>query len=129
MNSRTHTYALSAPKIRVFDFLSKIENLPKWATLFCQELKRTDGDRCKVVTPQGEIFFRIEADAKTGVIDMFGGPSEQQMIYWPTRVVERGGGSLLIFTSYQYPGTTDDEFVKQCEGLRQEFPHIEAHTA
>jgi hypothetical protein len=129
MNSNTHTYQLSAPKCRVFEFLSKIENLPKWATMFCKELKRVEGNRYKVVTPQGEIFFRIDADAKTGVIDMFGGPTEERMAYWPARVVERGGGSLFIFTAYQYPGISDSEFAKQCEGLRQEFPSIAAHTS
>ena len=129
MNSSTHTFELTAPKGRVFDFLSKIENLPKWATAFCKELKRVEGDRYKVVTPQGEIFFRINADARTGVVDMFGGPADEQMAYWPTRVVERGAGSLFIFTAYQYPGISDTDFAKQCEGLRLEFSRIEAHTS
>ena len=129
MNSSTHTYPLEAPKDRVFEFLSKIENLPKWATVFCRQLKPLEGNRYKVVTPQGEIFFRIDADPKTGVIDMFGGPTEKQMAYWPARVVERGAGSLFIFTAYQYPGTTDSDFAKQCDGLQREFPHIAAHTS
>jgi hypothetical protein len=129
MNSNTHTLALRAPKTRVFDFLSKIENLPKWATMFCKELKVLDGGRYKVVTPQGEIFFRIDADRASGVIDMYGGPNEGQMAYWPARVVERpGAGSLFIFTAFQYPGISDQDFAMQCEGLKQEFPHIAAHT-
>jgi len=56
----------------VFAFLSDIRNLPKWATGFAKELKDIDGEY-KVVTPQGEIFFRMESDAGTGIIDMFGG--------------------------------------------------------
>lgn len=129
MNSNTHTLALMAPKERVFDFLARIENLPKWATMFCKELKSLDDGRHKVTTPQGEIFFRIEADASSGVIDMYGGPTEEQMAYWPARVVERpGAGSLFIFTAFQYPGTSDGDFAMQCEGLKKEFPHIAAHT-
>lgn len=129
MNSKTHTVALTATRARVFEFLSRVENLPKWATMFCKELKPLAGGRYKVVTPQGEIFFRIEADARSGVIDMYGGPDEGQMAYWPARVVERpGAGSLFIFTAFQYPGTSDQDFAKQCEGLQREFPHIAAHT-
>ena len=129
MNSTTHTLSLNAPKERVFGFLSKIENLPAWATLFCKELKQVEGGRHKIRTPQGEIFFRIDADPKTGVIDMHGGLQEDQMAYWPARVVEDPGkGSLFIFTAFQYPGVDDEEFSIQCAGLKQEFPHIRAHT-
>ena len=128
MNSSTHTFALKAPKERVFEFLSRIENLPRWATLFCKELKCLEDGRYSVVTPKGAILFRIEADPKSGVIDMFGGSSDEQLAYWPARVVKRGAGSLFIFTAFQYPGVNDAEFSAQCEGLQREFPHIAAHT-
>ncbi len=129
MRARTVTLVLDAPKSTVFGFLSQIENLPKWATGFCRALKR-EGDRHKIVTPAGEIFFRIEADEHTGVLDMFGGPSDDRMAYWPARVVERpGAGSLFLFTAFQYPGMSDEEFERQCSVLeREEFPHIRRYT-
>ena len=129
MKSSTHTLELPASKDKAFDFLSRVENLPRWATLFCRELKTDQAGHTKVVTPQGEIFFRIEADKKTGVIDMYGGPDAAHMAYWPARVVERpGDGSLFIFSAFQYPGMTDEDFARQCDGLQQEFPHILAAT-
>ena len=129
MKTNTHTLPLSAAKKDAFAFLSTIENLPKWARRFCQELKKDAQGRFKVVTPQGEIFFRIESDPKTGVIDMYGGPKEDQMAYWPARVVDRPGhGSLFIFTAMQYPGVSDSDFAAQCEGLKQEFVHIKELT-
>ena len=130
MKASTHSWLLTARKEKVFAFLSNIENLPKWATLFCLELKRDAQGRCKVVTPEGEFFFRIEADARTGVVDMFGGPSEDRMACWPARVVERpGNGSLFIFTALQYPGVSDEAFKAQCASLEHELPNIERHTA
>src|SRR5262245_60340175 len=66
----THSLVLNAPKAKVFEFLSKEENLPKWAVVFCRTIEKRD-DRWWVKTPQGEMLFRIEADAKTGVLDMF----------------------------------------------------------
>jgi hypothetical protein len=127
MNTNTHTLPLATSKQMAFAFLSKIENLPKWATQFCRELKKDANGRHKVVTPQGEIFFRIEANARTGVIDMYGGPAPDAMAYWPARVVERPGhGSLFIFTAMQYSGVPDDAFAAQCEGLKAEFEHVKA---
>jgi hypothetical protein len=129
MKTSTHTLALRASKERTFDFLSRIENLPKWATLFCRKLEQVAGGRYKVVTPQGEIFFRIDGDARTGVIDMYGGPSEGALAHWPTRVIPLGDNeSMFIFTALQYPGISDSDFTAQCQGLESEFPHIKAHV-
>jgi hypothetical protein len=125
MNTSTHTLPLAASKETAFAFLSRIENLPKWATRFCKDLKTDRDGRHRIVTPQGEMFFRIEADSATGVIDMYGGPAPDAEAYWPARVVERpGNGSLFIFTALQYPGVTDGDFAAQCEGLKTEFEHI-----
>jgi uncharacterized membrane protein len=43
METRTVTAVLDAPKEAVFDYLSRIENLPEWATEFARELKIVDG--------------------------------------------------------------------------------------
>jgi hypothetical protein len=129
VRTSTHSLTLRASKERTFDFLSRIENLPKWATLFCRKLETAPGGRHKVVTPQGEIFFRIEGDARTGVIDMYGGPSESALAHWPTRVISLGENeSMFIFTALQYPGISDSDFAAQCQGLEQEFPHIKTHV-
>jgi hypothetical protein len=128
MNSSTHTLPLAASKQTAFAFLSKIENLPKWATRFCKALKKDADGRDKIVTPKGEMFFRMEADPMTGVIDMHGGPVTGDEAYWPARIVEQpGNGSLFIFTAMQYPGVSDADFAAQCEGLKAEFEHIKHH--
>jgi hypothetical protein len=129
MKTSTHALSLKAPKAQAFDFLSRIENLPKWATLFCQKLERDANGRHKVITPNGEIFFRIDSDAPTGVIDMYGGPTEEALAHWPTRVIALGDNeSMFIFTALQYPGISDSDFAAQCQGLEREFRHIKAHV-
>lgn len=128
MRTATHALTLAAPKDKVFAFLSQVENLPKWAIHFCHGLRR-DGAHHKVMTPGGEIFFAIDADAGTGVIDMRGGPSPDQMALWPARVVEPiPGRSIFLFTAIQYPGTADAEFARQCDLLHEEFELIRKHT-
>jgi uncharacterized membrane protein len=39
MQTRTVTALLEAPRDEVYGYLSKVENLPKWATEFARELK------------------------------------------------------------------------------------------
>ena len=129
MINRTVTAVLDAPRNEVFDYLSRIENLPEWATDFAQQLRYEDG-QAKVVNGLGEFYFRIDADAKTGVIDMYTGPSEEELALFPTRVVALGDSkSAYSFTMFKAPGMPDELFESQYESLRREFDNIRARFA
>lgn len=124
METRTVTTFLEAPKERVFYYLSRIENLPRWATEFARELKYEDG-RAKVVNGLGEFYFSIDADPDTGVIDMYAGPTEDELSLFPTRVVELPEGrSAYSFTMFQAPGMPDELFESQYQSLLREFDNI-----
>jgi hypothetical protein len=129
MITLTVTAVLDAPKDAVFDYLSKIENLPDWATEFAQELKYEDG-RAKVVNGLGEFYFSIDADATSGVIDMYAGPGEDELALFPTRVVALGPDrSAYVFTMFKAPEMPDELFESQYESLRREFDNIRGHFA
>jgi hypothetical protein len=129
MINRTVTAVLDAPKEAVFDYLSKIENLPDWATDFAQELKYEDG-KAKVVNGLGEFYFSIDADAASGVIDMYAGPTENELALFPTRVVALGKEkSAYSFTMFKQPGMPDELFESQYESLRREFENIRSRFA
>ena len=129
MNSRTVTAVLEAPKEQVFDFLSKIENLPSWANEFARELKYVDG-KTKVVNGLGEFYFAIEADVETGVIDMYAGPTEDELGLFPTRVVElQDDTSAFSFTMFQAPSVPDELFESQYQSLVREFENIRREFA
>jgi hypothetical protein len=124
MQNRTVTAVLEAPKEQVFRYLSQIENLPRWATEFARELKYEDG-KAKVVNGLGEFYFSIEADSDTGVIDMYAGPTEEELSLFPTRVVELPDGrSAYSFTMLQAPGMPDELFETQYQSLLREFDNI-----
>ena len=128
MNHETVIIAVKAAKQDVFKFLSHVENLPAWATEFCQGIRK-DGEHYKVTTSGGELFFRIESDSKTGVVDMFAGPTLDQQGIFPCRVLAPAGSPTLIsFTFFQAPGMPDEVFEHQyqsllieMDGLRQRF--------
>ena len=125
MRSETVTTVLRVPQERVFEYMSEIRNLPEWATEFARELRR-EGDDHKVVNGLGEFYFDIRADRATGVIDMFAGPTEDEMAVFPTRVVALpDGSSAYSFTMFQGPEMPDALFEAQHASLQREFANIE----
>jgi hypothetical protein len=129
MRSETVTTILPARQREVFEYLSDIERLPEWATEFARELKR-EGDGYKVVNGLGEFYFQIKADQQTGVIDMFAGPTRDQMAVFPTRTVALPDGrTAYSFTMFQGPDMPDELFEAQHESLKREFNNIEAAFA
>ena len=129
MLSRTVTTVLDAPQANVFDFLSRVENLPLWATDFARELKYEDG-KAKVVNGLGEFYVEIKADPETGVIDMFAGPTKRQMAIFPTRAVPLPDGrTAFSFTMFQAPDMPDELFESQHLSLKREFANIDAAFA
>ena len=129
MTSRTVTAVLPASKDRVFDFLADLENLPKWATEFARDVKHENG-KTKVVNGLGEFEFSIDADRATGVIDMYAGPSEEELALFPTRVVALASGTAAyMFTMFQAPGMPDELFESQYRSLLREFENIRREFA
>ncbi len=126
MRTETVTTVLAAPQREVFEYMADIDHLPEWATEFARELRR-EGDDYKVVNGLGEFYFRIEAEPASGVIDMFAGPTKEQMAVFPTRAVGLPDGrTAYSFTMFQAPGMPDDLFDAQHASLRREFANIEA---
>jgi hypothetical protein len=77
-----------------------------------------------------EFYFRIAADPETGVIDMYAGPTKDELALFPTRVVALPDGrSASSFTMVKAPGMSDDLFESQHESLRREFDNIRARFA
>jgi len=125
MSTRTVTAVLNAPKEHVFDYLSQVANLPKWASEFARELKYEDG-KAKVVNGLGEFYVSIDADRDTGVIDMYAGPTESELALFPTRVIAMpAGGSAFLFTMFQGAEMPDELFESQYQSLLREFENIE----
>jgi hypothetical protein len=129
MLSETVTTVLDAPRGEVYSFLAAVDNLPLWATEFAREL-RVENGRTKVVNRLGEFFFSIDADPDTGVIDMYAGPTEDELALYPTRVVGLGPTtSAYTFTMFKAPGMPDELFESQHRSLQREFDNIRERFA
>ena len=129
MKTHTTTQQFNVSPEELFAFLSEIENLPKWATAYALDLKK-DGEDYKVTTPQGEMYQIIKANKDTKTIDLYGGPSKEQLWCWPSRVTaDNMGGSVFAMTCIQMPDQSVEDFSGQCQTLQKEFENIRKLTA
>ncbi|HTQ32239.1 MAG TPA: SRPBCC family protein [Opitutaceae bacterium] len=121
MNHRNVSITVPAPRDTVFNFLANIENLPKWATEFCERIYLERGT-WKALTSQGELFMAFDTDDRTGVIDMRAGFTPEHMNLFPVRVLALpGGGTLVLFTFFQPPDLSDEIYECQYRSLLVEM--------
>jgi hypothetical protein len=124
MRSETVTTVLPVPRRRVFEYMSDIRNLPEWATEFARELHEDDG-QYTVVNNLGKFLFEIRADEETGVIDMYAGPTPDELAVFPTRAVELPDGrTSYSFTMFQNPGMPSELFESLYESLKRELANL-----
>ena len=124
MKSVTESCVILESKDTVFAFLSNFENMPKWSTQFVQQTKIIDGKK-KAMTPLGEVFVRIDSDKKSGVIDIYAGPSESEMNPAFLRVISFSNNSCgVTFTFFKWPQTTDQMWEMFCDWIKIEVDNI-----
>jgi len=124
MKSNTVTCTVNKPKKEVFEFLSKIENLPKWSFEFVKEINLVDG-KYIAKNPNGQVFFRFDVDEKTGIIDMYSGPVEEELTLAPMRVVELSKNTTaVIFTIFQHSDVDSHSWHLFCDYTKKEIETI-----
>ena len=127
LKSVTETCIVKVSKDKVFAFLSDIENLPKWSTKFVKKLTLVDG-KYKAMTPIGEVFIRLDTDQKTGLIDIYAGPTEENMTPAYMRIISfLDKSSAVMFTFFQYALTSDAIWKIFCEWIKEEVENIKKH--
>ena len=111
LNSRTITCSINKPSATVFEFASNPENLPKWVLSFCMSVRKS-GDEWQMETPTGWVGIRFVAVNDYGVLDHVVTLPDGQSILNPVRVVANDIGSEVMFTLFQLPGMSDEQFAK-----------------
>lgn len=127
MESVTETCVVPVSSERVFQFLSELENLPRWSTQFVKELVTVNGKR-KAVTPIGEVFIRLDANPNAGLIDIYAGPDEQHMNPAYLRII-RFSGELtgVTFTFFKWADTDYATWNVFCRWIKIEVENIRKH--
>lgn len=126
MQARTLTVAIRAPREAAFRHLADIENLPRWAAAFCERIEIAPRGWL-ALTVEGELSAEIEADERTGVIDLRLGDAWGCTRLIPLRVVTLPGGQTLVsIVFHQAPGQSDLGYERQCELLGAAMRELDA---
>ncbi len=124
MESITETCVVQASKEDVFNFLSDIKNLPDWSTQFVKKLFVV-GEKYKAITPLGDVFVRIDAMPLAGLIDIYAGPTEQNMRPAYLRVIRFDDATTgVMFTFFRWDETDDKSWKAFGEWIKIEVGNI-----
>jgi hypothetical protein len=120
MKSQTLNISIACDPRKVYDFVSNLANLPKWATTFCQRIMKPDGEWV-AQTPQGAVTMRVVTRNDFGVLDHTVIPAPGVEVFVPMRVVANGPGSEVIFTLFRQPDMTDESFARDKESVTRDL--------
>lgn len=111
LRSNTLSVSIGCPPRDVYGFISNPENLPKWATAFCLSVRKSQGEWI-VETPDGPMRITFVGHNEFGVLDHYVNPAPGLEILNPMRVVPNGSGSEVLFTLFQLPNMSEENFAE-----------------
>ena len=114
LESRTLTVSIRSEADTVYQFVTNPENLPVWASAFCQSIRRVDAGWV-MQTAAGEMKVRFVPPNEFRVADHFVSPAPGVEIYVPMRVLANGSDSEVVFTLFRSPGMPSEKFAKDIE--------------
>ncbi|HTL48982.1 MAG TPA: SRPBCC family protein [Verrucomicrobiae bacterium] len=118
--AQTLSVAIRCNAARVYDFVSNPENLPQWAPAFCLSVKRLDG-HWLIETPQGPLKLQFAPKNDLGVLDHYITPPSGAEIFVPMRVVPNESGSEMLFTLFQRPGMSYEDYRSDLELVERDL--------
>lgn len=110
MNSRTLTCSIQRSPLEVYKFAANPVNLPKWIRSFCLSVKESV-DEWLMETPAGWMAIRFVPENVFRVLDHTVTLPNGQLVLNPMRVVANGDGSEVMFTLFQRPEMSDEQFT------------------
>lgn len=120
MKSRTITCSIRRPPAEVYEFASNPENLPRWVQSFCLSVRKSDAD-WQMETPAGWMGIQFVPANDFGILDHVVTFPDGQSNLNPMRVVANGEGSEVMFTLFQPPDMTDEQFAEDAKMIESDL--------
>jgi hypothetical protein len=110
---KTHhlSVAIAAPPEKVYAFASEPANFPRWVTSFVHSIQR-QGEDWLADTKFGPVTIRFTPQNPFGILDHVASPAPGVEIHVPMRVIANGEESEVLFTLFQQPGQSVEEFAR-----------------
>ena len=101
---------IDRPQREVYEFASKPENLPQWASGLSDSIEHVGGGEWIARSAFGTVKVRFAEPNDLGVLDHDVTLDSGVSVHNPLRVLARDPGhSELVFTLFRRPGVTDEE--------------------
>jgi hypothetical protein len=123
LKSRTISISINRDPKTVYEFVSNLENLPRWANMAFRSIKQLNGEWI-VETPQGPANVSLTERNRFGVLDHFVKTSAGIEVLVPMRVVQNDEGSEVIFTLFQTADMSDERFAEDIRMVYQDLNHL-----
>ena len=121
--SKTMSTSVKSDPKTVNDFVSNLENLPRWASSTFPSIKEVNGEWV-VETPNGRNKVMITEKNNFGILDHHVKLTSGVEVYVPMRVVKNGDGSEVLLTVFQAPEMTDDGYAKDIQTVEKDLNHL-----
>ena len=108
-DAKTFSLSIKADPKKIYSFVSKPENLPKWATAFCKSITKS-GDDWVMQTDLGPAKVKFVEQNDFGILDHYVYPAPNIEVYVPMRVLSNFSGSEILFTLYRLPFMDEEKF-------------------
>jgi hypothetical protein len=123
MKSRTMNTSINSNPQIVYDFVSNLENLPRWASNTFPSIKEVNGEWV-VDTSQGQNKVMLAERNNFGILDHYVKLTSGVEVYVPMRVVKNGDGSEIMLTVFQTPEMTDERYVEDIKTVEKDLNHL-----
>jgi hypothetical protein len=125
LKSTSLTVSINRDPRTVYEFVSNLENLPKWASKAFQSIKQDKGEWI-AETPQGSAKVDLAQRNDFGVLDHYVSLSTLGVeVYVPMRVVKNGiNGSEVIFTLFYTSHMSEEKFAQDLKMIEQDLKNL-----
>jgi Polyketide cyclase / dehydrase and lipid transport len=125
LKSTSLTVSINRDPRTVYEFVSNLENLPKWASKAFQSIKQVKSEWI-AETPQGAAKVVLAQRNDLGVLDHYVSPLSLGVeVYVPMRVVKNGiNGSEVIFTLFYTSHMSEEEFAQDMKMVEQDLKNL-----
>lgn len=108
---------------KVYAFIAEPLNWPQYAVINMRSVERGENDWYKTVTKFGEGQLKMHLAKELGIFDhTWKDPQASWRV--PARVVKNGEGATVMFTLFQPPMMTDEQFDKAMDEMDIEMKQL-----
>jgi hypothetical protein len=128
LKSRTLSVSINSKPKTVYECVLNLENLPRWAKMFCHSIKLLNGEWIAEVL-QEQAKVRITKRNDFGILDhyvrLLSSPTVDE-VFVPMRVVQNGDGSEVIFTVFQLAGMAEERYAEDIRMVEQDLKNLKS---